>query len=516
MCAWPFRLSALRVPRFMRRLRQIPGRESRARPGAGVGVVEELETRSLLSLTFQFDYRYDRAGYFRDPARRKILELAGRLIADRIDTHLAAIIPEHGRSWSTWIKNPETHKPVKLKDLRIHKDRIIIFPGSAPKSAPKEGEKAGLAFTVPDYKTSALGDSAWKRTVYARGIDTGTGGKKYLFPRIASLSITRGYAYHFGVTTAGLSPSRRDFLTVAVHELGHAIGLGTSDLFMAKVETYLYGVPGVYQTSRSYFHATSLPSPGLLPLDVSKDNQLHWARDQKWEDLAPALTPQVVPNDRHLFSGLDRLAVREIGFAERNDNQNGGANDTLTTAEHVLTARPGEYHEKHIDEALDRSRDVDIYSVYGTAGTVLNVLVPMMTGDNMIDPTIRVFDLAGKQYKRHVGGTLQAPTEPSMLEYKTALQLTLPRTDYYFVAISAAGNTEYDPLRAESGTASATRDYSISIGFGDSSQAHPPIFVPPLVLGTPSPAHPSGPVNESGTDGTRISHRAFWMKRLRA
>lgn len=195
--------------------------------------LEQLESRALLSVTFRFDYRYDKSGYFRDPARRAVLELAGHLVADRIDSHLEAIRPTARRSWTTKIRNPEANRSVILKNPKIAADEIIVYPGATKKEQGEdqlelEKAKVGVALTVPDVIQTVKGTSAWKRSLMTRGL---VAPGDDIAPRIVSIVFTRGYAFNFSPTTEGLNGSNRDFLTTAVHELGHALGFGISDAF---------------------------------------------------------------------------------------------------------------------------------------------------------------------------------------------------------------------------------------------------------------------------------------------
>ena len=64
-----------------------------------------MAARPLPAVQIEFDYSYDTVGFFDDPARRELLELAGRFVNRYVD-RLEPIMPGNGNSWFTFAPVP--------------------------------------------------------------------------------------------------------------------------------------------------------------------------------------------------------------------------------------------------------------------------------------------------------------------------------------------------------------------------------------------------------------------------
>lgn len=112
--------------------------------------------------------------------------------------------------------------------------------------------------------------------------------------------------WHYGATDDNLGFSQSDFLSVAIHELGHALGFGTSDEFAAlRAGNFFTGA----QSTAAYGS-----SP---PLDPTGG---HWQEDLL-STLYGSTTAQEVSMDplitsgtRKLFTTLDAAALEDIGW----------------------------------------------------------------------------------------------------------------------------------------------------------------------------------------------------------
>src|SRR5947209_8722620 len=70
--------------------------------------LERLEARDVPALNIAFDYSFDTAGFFSDPARRAVLQQAANDIAGHISTSLAPIAAAGGNYWNATFFNPAT------------------------------------------------------------------------------------------------------------------------------------------------------------------------------------------------------------------------------------------------------------------------------------------------------------------------------------------------------------------------------------------------------------------------
>jgi hypothetical protein len=88
---------------------------------------EPLEDRSLLSVSIQFDYSLDTNSFFDTPAKKDLLELAGRLLTSRLGDSLVPINPGGFDEWSATFSHPGTGVDVALPNLAIPADTLLVY-----------------------------------------------------------------------------------------------------------------------------------------------------------------------------------------------------------------------------------------------------------------------------------------------------------------------------------------------------------------------------------------------------
>lgn len=306
------------------------------------------------AITLEFDYRYDTIGFFGaaeapTPAR-KALEWAGRAFESFSDS-LAAISPGGANHWTAAFLDPTSGQTTSLVDLSIAADRLVIMVGAYDMpgaqlgvAGPGTGAPAGgSAFQFSDAVTNRGEGNAQ--------FDFAPWGGSIQFDTTTASGQPR--AWHFDVETAP-GPVEYDFYTVAVHELSHLMGFGTSGAFFSDrdagafigaVTTSLYGGP--------------------VPLDGG-----HWAVGVTSPPFAdpqprPALGPLLAPGARNLLTPLDYAALADIGW----------------NVPSKLLGLPGDVNG---DGAVDGSDLLDWQQGLGGAG-----LLGDASGDGVVDPLDR-------------------------------------------------------------------------------------------------------------------------------
>lgn len=258
---------------------------------SGVASAEPLEARQLLAITVLFDYRYDSHQFFDDPSRREILELAGTLIGSQLNDHLAEISPSGSNTWSMTVSNPSGSNSFTLVNQTLAADTVIVFAGARRMNA--------LGIAGPGGYGSS-GSQEWLDLVASRGqagaLDT---PETDFGPWGGSITFDLDANWHFGVTTEGLDSDEYDFLSVAVHELGHIFGIGTADSW----DRWISGLrfTGPFSVA-AYGEAVPLSGDAHFREDTESDGQ------------EAAMDPTILAGTRKLFTTLDFAALADIGW----------------------------------------------------------------------------------------------------------------------------------------------------------------------------------------------------------
>lgn len=142
------------------------------------------------------------------------------------------------------------------------------------------------------------------------------------------------------------------------------------------------------------------------------------------------------------------------------------SNDTLATAIPVnLNGLPGTFEGKQgkINDnpnlITEPDADVDLFQIALTAGSTINVDTNTDAYATAVNTYIRIFDADGNALTANDNGTAPGET-PGTDSY---LQFTAPTDGDYYIGVSGAGNTFYDPTVAESGVAGSTGSYDLLI-----------------------------------------------------
>ena len=247
---------------------------------------ERLEDRLTPAVTFQFDYRFDTADFFADPARRAALEQAGDDLTSRLTSDLSAIAPGRGDTWTARFFDPGTGNESELTDLFVPADTLVVFVGGQTISGTEAGFGGPGGYRVG-------GSADWQTTVATRGVGgfSTWGG---------SLTFDADTDWYFGASPDGLGNNKIDFYSVAVHELGHVLGFGTSTEYAG----YLTGDTFVGPTATAVYGSAP-------PIDP---DTVHWQQGIRSNGAPVSMQPVLEANQRVGYSDLDYAALRDIGW----------------------------------------------------------------------------------------------------------------------------------------------------------------------------------------------------------
>ena len=254
--------------------------------------LEPLEGRDCPSVAFQFDYSMDSSGFFNNPQARATLELAGQLLSSRLNDSLAAIAPGGGNHWAAGVTSPSSGGTAVLSDLYVPADTLLVYAGGHDYGGAQLG--AGGPGT-----SSAVGASDWRNTVAARGQAGALSNPPTDYgPWGGSVTFDTATDWHFGGSAAGLGANQYDFLSVAVHELGHVLGIALAPSWNALV----WG---------GAFHGPAATAAYGSPPPVSPTG---WAAGVSSGGAQAAMNVYLSPGQRKLFTPLDWAGLQDVGW----------------------------------------------------------------------------------------------------------------------------------------------------------------------------------------------------------
>ncbi len=247
--------------------------------------VVALEDRLAPALDIRIDYSLDASGFFADATHRAALDRAVAQHEARLDSAMAAITAGGNNQWAAIFNNPSTGAEVRVPNPAIPADTVVIYAGGQNIGNGEAGFGGPGGFT-------ASGTRAFQASVQTRGV---TGFASWG----GSLSFDTGTNWYFGTDPAARPASQVDFESVAVHELGHVLGFGTSPQFTALVKNGVFTGPNV---------AALAGTVALSP------DQSHFAQGIKFNGRAVSMQPVLDPVGRVNFTDLDYAALKDIGW----------------------------------------------------------------------------------------------------------------------------------------------------------------------------------------------------------
>ncbi len=264
---------------------------------------EPVEPRFLLTLNFIFDYTYDAAGFFTaNPQAKLVLQEAAALLGNQIQNNLAAITPDPtaGNTWSLFFTSPGDGSSVTVNNPVIPANTVLIYAGGStdPNAPIGVGGPAGYLDN---------GTSDWQNLVTNRGEPNGpgidAGAVSFAAQPVAGDST---YSWSFAGTSGMPTSHQFDFLSVAEHELAHALGFGLSSNWTSLIN----------QTNNTFLgpRADALYG-GPVPLDPATGDG-HWAGGVTFQGVQPLMddAEPLMNGTRRSMTPLDWAGMQDIGW----------------------------------------------------------------------------------------------------------------------------------------------------------------------------------------------------------
>lgn len=253
--------------------------------GSKLGL-EALESREVPAITIVLDYSYDAGGMFNDASRRSVLQQAVNEIAGHMVANLPAIAPGGGNTWAQTFYNPGTGAQTTINNPTVPANTITLYVGGRPIGGAEAGFGGPGGY-------SASGNQAWFNSLAARGP-----GGSLLWG--GSITFDTRTNWYFGTSLTGIASNQVDFYSVASHELGHVLGIGTSPVWFQK-------------SSGGYFRGVNASTVYNGPVPLSPDGA-HWADGIRPLGQDAALDPTIQMGHRVTMSTLDYAGLADLGW----------------------------------------------------------------------------------------------------------------------------------------------------------------------------------------------------------
>ncbi len=278
-------------------------------------------TTTSRAIDIVIDYTYDSYNFFstgttNGAKARATLEFAASYFSEIItDTFSLIETPDpfvNGPATYTWtwnadFTNPATGNSTMLDNPTIGADQYIIYAGARNLSdntlgvggGGGYGYSAGGSYFPSDKSTIESITNNFVDSIENRGESSGFAGWG------GSLAFDTNSNWNYDYTVAPQS-GQNDLYSVAIHELGHALGLGASTEWNAL-------------NSGGYFTGINSQNAygGLVPLNLEGD---HWAENTMstvyggTATQETAMDPNITTGTRKYFTSLDAAAMVDIGW----------------------------------------------------------------------------------------------------------------------------------------------------------------------------------------------------------
>jgi len=266
-----------------------------AEPGQDVAVEPALDAPAQdggpkTGLSIAFDFRFDKKGLFDSSDRKSALLAAASMWSAALHDDFADI-PAGTEVLVRDPQAPSVAGQVFVYDQPI--DDLAVFVGFAS----MDGAHGSLAISAPSAAIGSVSDPALRASLKQRyeGAD--------FEPWTGWLGFDEGEDWFFDPTphtSDDLPASKVDFLSVALHELGHILGVGTSDAFLALVQNGSFVGPNAMAANGG-------------PVPLTPDGK-HIAAGLLSEGKRPVMDESDSAGARSEITSLDLAILRDIGY----------------------------------------------------------------------------------------------------------------------------------------------------------------------------------------------------------
>lgn len=252
-------------------------------------------------VSITFDYTFDTGGFFTQ-SRKDILGLAAGALSGRLADSLSAINPGGVNTWDVSFDDPTTGTSQSIHNLNVTANQLIIYVGARDLPGSNLGLGGPGGFSVS-------GNQNFVDTVVKRGQAGETAGASAtdFAPWGGSISFDSVATWYFDSDPSNqeIFTGQNDFYSVALHELGHVLGIGSADSWNNLISGGNFTGSG----------AMSLNGGQGVPVEADGG---HWKDNNLTSTIPGTLTLQELAMDPSLTVGT-RKHFTDLDFAGLND-----------------------------------------------------------------------------------------------------------------------------------------------------------------------------------------------------
>lgn len=253
------------------------------------------------AINIEFNYDFDTNNFFDTQAKKDVLSAAGSYFSNLITDDLTAITSSGGNHFNIKFSNPDSGATETINDYSVLADTLVVFAGGRALSGSTLGT-GGFGGYSASGTSQAFFDNINNRGEIG---DTSGASATEFAPWGGSVAFDTGANWYFDSdVSTDADVVNNDFYSIALHELGHLLGLGTANSWDSMI------------SNGDFTGAASIAAfGGDVPLDAGLG---HWAEDTlslvDGVSQEAAMDPNILVGSRKVFTDLDVAALQDVGW----------------------------------------------------------------------------------------------------------------------------------------------------------------------------------------------------------